>query len=170
MESPLHKAVTYGNVQAVQDLITSGVKIDVRTQASETPLHYAAAYNRVPIAGASIGALFCIFNTTPFHFAAKFGGVEFIKLLIEKGAKIDVNEGKEGSTALHLAVKRKHFEIVKMIVESGANVNAQNFHRQSTLEIAFELDRLDGYSEKKKGQEIAIYLVEKGARGNTRNL
>ena len=26
-----------------------------------------------------------------------------------------------------------------------------------------ELDRLDGYSEKKKGQEIAIYLVEKGA-------
>ena len=28
MESPLHKVVTYGNVQAVQDLIKNGVKID----------------------------------------------------------------------------------------------------------------------------------------------
>ena len=50
-----------------------------------------------------------------------------------------------------------------MIVENGADVNATNFHRQSALEIALELDILEGCLEKKKGQEIAIYLVEKGA-------
>ena len=39
METPLHQAVESGNIQAVQELIAKGAKINARNKNDVTPLH-----------------------------------------------------------------------------------------------------------------------------------
>lgn len=59
---------------------------------------------------------------TPLHFAAEFGHIEFVKLLLEKGA--DVNGGEEtGVTPLALA---EDPDIVELLLEHKANANGES--------------------------------------------
>ena len=57
----------------------------------------------------------------PLNHAAAAGHTKIVKLLLEKGAKVDNREGDGGSyTALTFAVSGGHEEVVKMLVEAGA--------------------------------------------------
>ena len=49
LKTPLHKAVESGDIQAVQDLIQKGAKIDARNKLKQTPLHCAAMGNHALI-------------------------------------------------------------------------------------------------------------------------
>jgi ankyrin repeat protein len=59
---------------------------------------------------------------TPLIVAAAYGRTEVVKLLLDKGA--DVNMGNEGSeTALHYAARHGHTEVMKILLEHGADVS-----------------------------------------------
>ena len=49
LKTPLHKAVESGDIQAVQDLIQKGAKIDSQDKFNQTPLHCAAKGNHALI-------------------------------------------------------------------------------------------------------------------------
>lgn len=48
--SLLHLAAKLGHAQVAQVLVTSGIKVDVQDEDGNTPLHYAAYYNRANVA------------------------------------------------------------------------------------------------------------------------
>jgi ankyrin repeat protein len=60
-------------------------------------------------------------RNAPLHYAAMFGSVESIRVLLEAGAKVDARNGVE-ATPLILAAGDG--EKVKLLVEAGADVNA----------------------------------------------
>ncbi|KAF3057647.1 Ankyrin-3 [Trichoderma lentiforme] len=70
---------------------------------------------------------------TPLHLAAQSGHLGILKLLIDRGAKINVCGGK-GLTPLHLAAEKGHVALAKFLIHNGAeidclsDVNAQPLH------------------------------------------
>jgi Ankyrin repeats (3 copies)/Ankyrin repeat len=61
---------------------------------------------------------------TPMSWAAWYGHLEVVKLLLEKGAEVDAKDrGKQ--TPMSRAAGNRHLEVVKLLLEKGAEVDAQ---------------------------------------------
>ena len=61
-------------------------------------------------------------QNTGLHWAASFGSVEMIELLIEK--QFDVNaRNSDGCSPLHDAIQRKDTDIVKLLIAAGADTS-----------------------------------------------
>ena len=61
-------------------------------------------------------------SVVPIHLAAKYGHNEMVKILIEAGADLNVQELKSGRSALIEAVLEGHLSVVETLVEEGANL------------------------------------------------
>jgi len=73
------------------------------------------------------------FGVTPLCWAALLGQTETVKLLIQKGAKVD-GRNNDGATPLHAASFLGHTEIAARLIEEGADVDATNNQGQTALE------------------------------------
>ncbi|KAI9765621.1 MAG: hypothetical protein M1839_005415 [Geoglossum umbratile] len=64
-------------------------------------------------------------HMTPLHEAAWGGHTEVVKLLIEKGADINIGSSyKAPHTPLHTAAEEGHYKVVELLLHKGADVNA----------------------------------------------
>ena len=61
-------------------------------------------------------------NSFLLYMAAKAGKLELVKLLIEKGAIVDV-QGRGGHTPLNVAASNGHVEVMQVLLEAGANID-----------------------------------------------
>jgi ankyrin repeat protein len=63
---------------------------------------------------------------TPLHYAAFFGQEDAARILLERGAEVEVVARNESIrvTPLHSAAAGSHAEIVKLLLEAGADPNA----------------------------------------------
>ncbi len=72
---------------------------------------------------------------TLLHWAAHTGRFDFVKMLVEKGAEVDIRTGA-GFTPLMVAISHPDdniLEIVRYLVEHGANPNAMDVGGLSVL-------------------------------------
>lgn len=96
-------------------------------------------------------------GTTAVMYAAAYGSVDAMKLLVDKGA--DVNAANEfGATALMWAVN--DLTKVHLLLEKGADVNAKSKMGRSALLMAAKDDA---------GLPVVKLLIEKGADVNARD-
>jgi hypothetical protein len=72
-------------------------------------------------------------GNTPLMLSAMFGQTEAARLLIGKGAKVDV-KNNDGSTALHIAAFFCQLETAGLLLDKGADVNAKNNAGQTPLD------------------------------------
>ncbi|KAL2848944.1 ankyrin repeat-containing domain protein [Aspergillus pseudodeflectus] len=77
---------------------------------------------------------------------------EIVKLLLDKGADINVQGGEYGN-ALQAASFGGHQKIIQLLLEKGADINAQGGHYGNALQAA----SLQGHTE------IVCLLLDKGA-------
>src|SRR6056297_2446330 len=105
---------------------------------------------------------------TALHYAAKDGHLEIVKLLVGKGAELNIypDESKfyKGETPLNSACSYgntgdKNLEVVKFLVEQGASMEKIPFCFQSPLTNCM----------KSKAPLTAQYLLEMGADPNVPN-
>ena len=94
---------------------------------------------------------------TALRWAAYYGQVKIVLLLIEAGANLDSRD-QYGSTALMEAVWKKHTEIARILIKYGANVNVKNRKLSTALTLAALGER----------DEIVSMLVKAGAVGATK--
>jgi hypothetical protein len=71
----------------------------------------------------------------PLYYACKFGLLDSVQFLIEKGADVNAASGRYGST-LQAASNGGYFEIVQFLIEKGVNVNAADGDYGSALQGA----------------------------------
>ncbi|XP_037070457.1 integrin-linked protein kinase homolog pat-4-like [Pollicipes pollicipes] len=72
---------------------------------------------------------------SPLHWAAKYGHVGIVEMLIQRGARIGAtNMGDD--TPLHLAAAHGHRPVVQLLLRSKADVNLTNEHGNTPLHYA----------------------------------
>lgn len=56
------------------------------------------------------------------HYAAFYGHLDCVKLLVEKGEVQIDSPGAKKMTALHMAAARGHFQLVEYLLSKGSKV------------------------------------------------
>lgn len=106
----LHIAIQAGNEGAVQDLLA---------KLAREQLHFKRILS----------------DDYAIHMATKQKDIEILKLVIDAGSNLDLQNGK-GQTALHLAAANEMEEFVRLLCQAGADPDVQDNEHQSPLHLA----------------------------------
>ncbi|MGM0376195.1 MAG: ankyrin repeat domain-containing protein [Bacteroidota bacterium] len=98
------------------------------------------------------------FGTTAIFFALEEDNDEMVRLLLEKGARVDVRDD-EGRGPITMAAKEGKNDLVKDMVEASGKPDAKGEDGMTALMI---------YVQKRDGLPMVKYLVEKGADVNAK--
>jgi ankyrin repeat protein len=99
---------------------------------------------------ADLGADIHIDEDKPFLYSAKYGNLEVVKYLVERGANV-------GYKPLFCSARYGHLEVVKYLVERGANIHYNVFGNNVLTNALHHL-------------EVVRYLVESGVNITIYNL
>merc|ERR1711971_855922 len=145
METELFAACTEGDVSKAKELLKKETKetIDQVDFYGYTALHAACEAGHadliVPLleAGADINRATYDATFTSLHHALAKAKWDCARILIEKGADLDVlNEGGCFGSSLHYAVYQGNEEFVKLILSKGADVNSISGQGYTPLHMA----------------------------------
>ena len=75
--------------------------------------------------------------------ACEYGHLEVVKLLIENGAELNMQEEGDGDTALILACRRGHLEIAKLLIKKGADIHKQDKRGNTALILAVKNNNIE---------------------------
>lgn len=129
-EMELHDAARRGDGAAVAALLKSGVNINVRNPAEETPLLIAVQENQIEIAKALIAAGADINaqaanKDSPWLLAGAAGRTEIIRAMIPAGPDF-TKRNRYGGNALIPACERGHVETITLLLTTEIDVNHVN--------------------------------------------
>ncbi|KAF0698896.1 hypothetical protein As57867_010456, partial [Aphanomyces stellatus] len=97
----------------------------------------------------------------PLHMAATKGKVDVLKLLLDRGALVDMAAGENNdcNTPLMMACRHGHHEAVKFLFDRGAKLSMTNKNNNTPLLVALAASH----------QDVALYLLDVNAAVNVRN-
>jgi ankyrin repeat protein len=154
--TPLLLAAENGQLEVVKLLLEKGA--DVNAKSSYNTIHECAT----PLIGAcevakDFGRLGGgLPPGTRVVTTKKHGYLEVVKLLLEKGAKVDV-KNNFGNTALLIASGNGQSDVVKLLLDKGASVDLGNNQGVTPLLMAAQYGDVD----------VITPLLAKGANPNT---
>lgn len=82
-------------------------------------------------------------NFTPLHAASMAGRTEVVKLLIEKGANVNIQTDPQKYAPIHSASFGGHLETVKLLVEKGASIELRNYRNELPIETAIRQNQVE---------------------------
>ncbi|XP_077566837.1 NF-kappa-B inhibitor epsilon [Stigmatopora nigra] len=170
-QSPLHLATYLNLTDVVKSLVIKMVNMELQDHDGNTALHVACHHGLTMCAAEmasemSPSKLSRVLETQNWrglaclHLAALSRQHQIMKLLLTKGADLNIQEGTSGKTALHLAVEMNDSTSVKLLLSNGANVDAAMFNGCTPLHLA--VGRQDA--------TISNLLCQSGADTMLRNL
>jgi len=153
----LMNAVLYSSPQAVKLLIERGANPNAKNAGGSNALVWAAGNPekaRILIeAGADVNAVSPMGRTALHNAAAVSGGAPIVKMLLEKGAKVDARDNLTGipviptgggkGTPLIEAARVGDLASAEMLLRAGADVNATDFRNATPLSEAALYGRKD---------------------------
>ncbi|KAI6170532.1 Serine/threonine-protein phosphatase 6 regulatory ankyrin repeat subunit B [Aphelenchoides bicaudatus] len=157
----IHVAAETGNYEVAKLLLERGANINATDDGGITPLHAAARHGRCNVVlllldnDADVNALAKFSDddltaspsVSALYFASKYGHAECVRILLNKGSKVD-QQDRYGKTSLHIAAQKAHYDVVKMLVEKGANTSIRDNANKRALDLI-------------KNKELVDYLTEK---------
>ena len=140
--TPLHWAVSHGDLELTKMLLVAGANVRATTRINGyTPLFLAARDGNGEVVAALLAAgadakAASTTGSTPLMLAAGAGNIDAVQRLLEAGAEIDAKERARGQTALMFAAANNRVEVIKLLARRGARVSAT-----SKVVDLFELTR-----------------------------
>jgi len=164
----------YG-VAAIKKLMELGVDMDEAVIQGRTPANLVASLHKQTITFGKKDTYFEqaaeFFSresieqtdnqgTTALHHAARNGHVDMLKVMIEKGADVNLTEdapAEPGNTPLHTACIYGRGEVVKLLIASGADDTLKNLNGETPAHLAVMKKKFGGDL---RSQERAEMLKE----------
>uniref|UniRef100_A0A3Q2PMM8 Ankyrin repeat domain-containing protein 26 n=1 Tax=Fundulus heteroclitus TaxID=8078 RepID=A0A3Q2PMM8_FUNHE len=136
----LHVACASGHAEAVQFLVDSKAKLDLRDNQSRSALMKAVQGQHEDIVKILLDNradpnLADINGNTALHLAANIPSISTAALLLQHGAEIDTRN-KEGFTPLTVAVREDRIEMAQFLLKERADVNSLDQEERSPLMLA----------------------------------
>jgi ankyrin repeat protein len=155
---PLHRAACDGDVAWCEQLVKSGLPVDVADSQGVTALSWAVFYCKADVVrklielGADVNHVDQRARFTPLMYTATtlrghtLNGTEqerneIARILIEHGADVnhamgDGSASGDGQTTLHFAAKDRNAGLVRMLLAAGANRNVKSNQGYTPLDVA----------------------------------
>ncbi len=102
--------------------------------------------------GADVNVHFGLGDETPLHHAVKEKRIEFVKLVLDMGAKVNERD-TYGSTPLIRAAETNNTDVVELLLKKGADIKAKDKSGQTPLITA----------ARKNNADVFELLLRKGA-------
>lgn len=126
----LHLAANYGLTSLAKLLVTrTAVDVNLPDSNEKTPLYIALSYNYdllaeylISLPGLDIHAGRKTRAGSILHAAAGFGNVRIAKVLIEKGADIEILKNR-GLTPLHVAAENGCIDMIRFLLQAGSDAH-----------------------------------------------
>lgn len=142
--TPLLESIIAGAKDVVSKLLESDALLGAQGRERSTPLVTAVNQNFLEIvtmlldAGADVDAIDHSQSCTALEAAVRWGAPEMVKLLVTRGAEINL-QVLENLTPLQVAAGRGNEKIVSVLLDAGAKVNVVNSPNSFTaLEMAVQ--------------------------------
>ncbi|KAL4491479.1 hypothetical protein ABPG72_008135 [Tetrahymena utriculariae] len=140
MRKPVHYAATCEGPGPLSYLLKQGVDAREGDKRKITPLMLACQFGRaknveilLDANGKSNPDSRTREGYRAIHYAAHYGHLDCIKLMIEKGGIEVDSPGPKRMTPLHIATSRGHFEIVEYLLSKGAKVIVKDKFKRSAV-------------------------------------
>lgn len=162
-QTALMWAAAQGQPEMIQLLLKHGARVDERSTVRDWQRRVTAEGRPKDM---NRGGL------TPLLFAAREGCTACLKVLLAKGADINLMD-PDGATALLMAELNYHWDTARFLIEAGADVNLWDIYGQTPLYIAVDMNtppvgrRVELPSmDINTGADIARLLLARGANVN----
>lgn len=146
-KTALHFAALKGHEAIIRLLLDKGAKADMQDISyGISPLHIAALEGHEAVvrllldrgADVSIGDHM---GRTALVWAARYASLDkeivgVFRLLLERGANVDMRERECGGTSLHWAVEKGRREAVKLLLEKGASLTVLSDSKETAVDWA----------------------------------
>uniref|UniRef100_A0A674EVF7 Ankyrin 3 n=1 Tax=Salmo trutta TaxID=8032 RepID=A0A674EVF7_SALTR len=133
----LHIAARKDDTKAAALLLQNDHNADVESKVTTT-LHSYCHMDNIQI----FTALYCVNDITPLHVASKRGNSNMVKLLLDRGSKID-GKTKDGLTPLHCGARSGHEQVVEILLDRGAPILSKTKNGLSPLHMATQGDHIN---------------------------
>ncbi|KAJ5173842.1 ankyrin repeats (3 copies) domain-containing protein [Penicillium coprophilum] len=138
-DTALHIATHMGFFFVAKALVSDRT-IDAQGSNNLTPLHIASINGHLELANmfkdANIASKDSKFGWTPLHCAADSGNQHLVRLLLDRGAQVDVQDKYVGWTPLHFAAINGHVKVADTLLCFAASINAEDKYGWTPLEFA----------------------------------
>ncbi len=165
----LFKAIRDNDLEKIEELLRprlfgllSGLTVNSKGYANDTPLHIAAEAGRSKIAEYFVthGAQIDTINKngeTPLYLASANGHTFLARFLVTAGANINGKSGS-GDTALLISLERGHIDLAKVLIALGADITIKDGYGYTPLH----------WAANKGVTDIMNILIEKNADVNAK--
>jgi ankyrin repeat protein len=145
----IHKAVIHDRPECVQELMEAKTDPNV-IYMGDTPLSIAARHNRERICRILLSYRETNINHrndqggTPLHFAcaAIADSILCIEMMIQRGAKVNVQDHKKNTPAMVAAFFNKP-KILQYLIDEGADMTLRNNEEKDAFDVADEKDHYE---------------------------
>lgn len=156
--TPLHWAIA--DEEKTRLLLELGAAVNASSYDGRTPLYLAASQRqsirvlRLLLESGADPNIALLNGRTPL-MAAAGGDAEGVRLLLEKGARMDA-VSSSGSTALFDAAMNRNLPVFNLLIAGGADINKRTKLKQSVLDVAAMYG----------SEEMVRTLLDRGAEVN----
>jgi ankyrin repeat protein len=164
-ETALMSEASKGRTEAVKLLLEAGADIHAMDDTGQTALHRMMDVIHLPskdmaelllAKGAEVNSKDKC-GRTPLHLAAESADADIVKLLLDKGAKVDEKDDESGFTPLHHAARFGKIDVAELLIARGADINTKDKQGHTPLQVAVNHD-----------YKVVELLLNKGADSGIR--
>jgi ankyrin repeat protein len=150
--TPLRYAANNNYRAVVSRLLKLGVKIDIKDERGDTPLHLAVKKNNADIVRVFITSIMKstrdireivniqnLNGNTPLHEAMYNKSRDTLQMLLDHQADVNIRNG-DGETILHIAARRGLKNFIRKLMCHNADVNVFNHRGYNPLYLALEAE------------------------------
>ncbi|CAH1786178.1 unnamed protein product [Owenia fusiformis] len=175
-DTALNIVVRKDNEDLVNYLLNHGASTEIFNNTGFTVLHDAALSNTPRVMqillehGCNVDTLSykespqesdkAALGCTALHYAATHGHTVIAKMLLDKGAKVDIRAVSTLRTPCIMATDGAHYDILHALLQAGANVNIPDVQNSTALHVVQNISR---NKQAPSAIDITQLLIEYGA-------